>query len=74
MVEIPKNYGNFHLLKTLKLSYADVTISKWKSRITGLSVVHVDYPGTVVRCGLGISQLTASNFSSYRDWTLRSCN
>lgn len=39
-------YGNFDLIAKTKLDYTDVLISKWKSRETGLSVVHLDYEGT----------------------------
>jgi hypothetical protein len=38
-------FGNFDLVKTLKLDYADILVSKWRSRVTGLSVVHLDYSG-----------------------------
>ena len=39
-------YGNFDLVRRIKLSFTDVEISKWRSRVTGLSVVHVDYSGS----------------------------
>ena len=39
-------YGNFDLVTRAKLDYADILVSKWKSRVTGLSVVHLDYNGT----------------------------
>jgi hypothetical protein len=38
-------YHNFDLIKKIKLDYTDVVVSKWKSRVTGLSVVHIDYEG-----------------------------
>ena len=38
-------FGNFDLVKSFKLDYADITVSKWRSRVTGLSVVHLDYSG-----------------------------
>ena len=38
-------YANFDLIKKIKLGYTDVEVSKWKSRVTGLSVVHIDYEG-----------------------------
>ncbi|CAE6520523.1 unnamed protein product [Rhizoctonia solani] len=37
--------GNFELLQRVKLDYADVEVTKWRSKETGLSVVHVDYEG-----------------------------
>lgn len=39
-------YGNFDLVTRARLDYADILVSKWKSRVTGLSVVHLDYNGT----------------------------
>lgn len=38
-----ESHGNFDLVQRVKLDYTDVTLSKWRSRETGLSVVHVDY-------------------------------
>lgn len=38
-----ETHGNFDLLQRVKVDYADVTLSKWRSRQTGLTVVHVDY-------------------------------
>ena len=49
---VPQNFkpsethGNFDLIKRFKLDFADIHVSKWKSRETGLSVVHLDYDGT----------------------------
>ena len=37
--------GNFDLLNRVKVKYGDVVISKWRSRVSGLSLVHIDYPG-----------------------------
>jgi hypothetical protein len=39
------SYGNFDLVKRVKLDFTPVTVSKWKSRVTGLTVVHLDYEG-----------------------------
>ena len=44
-IPMPQSYGNFDLLNRVKLDFTDVIISKWKSRQTGLSVVHLDYEG-----------------------------
>lgn len=41
-----EKFGNFDLVTRAKLEYADILVSKWKSRTTGLSVVHLDYNGT----------------------------
>jgi hypothetical protein len=38
-------FGNFDLVKRFKLNFTDVVISKWRSRVTGLSIVHLDYDG-----------------------------
>lgn len=38
-------HGNFDLVKRFKLDFADIRVSKWKSRTSGLSVVHLDYDG-----------------------------
>src|ERR1700722_5230651 len=40
-----QSYGNFDLVRSFKIDYADVTVSKWRSRVTGLSIVHLDYKG-----------------------------
>ena len=42
---MPESYGNFDLVKKFKLDYADILVSKWQSRSTGLIVVHLDYDG-----------------------------
>ncbi|KAI0348495.1 hypothetical protein BDW22DRAFT_1404375 [Trametopsis cervina] len=41
-------FGNFDLINTVKLDYADILVSKWQSRVTGLSVVHLDYNAPIV--------------------------
>jgi hypothetical protein len=43
--DIFKAYGNFDLVKRVKLDYTDVVVSRWQSRVTGLTVVHLDYEG-----------------------------
>ncbi|KAJ7070954.1 Metalloenzyme, LuxS/M16 peptidase-like protein [Mycena amicta] len=43
-----EKYGNFDLVKDIKLDFTDVRISKWQSRVTGLSVVHLDYEAPLV--------------------------
>lgn len=37
--------GSFDLKSRVKLNYTDVTVSKWQSRESGLTVVHLDYDG-----------------------------
>lgn len=41
-------YGNFDLVKKHQVENTNVTISKWQSRVTGLTVVHIDYEGTLL--------------------------
>ncbi|PCH33772.1 hypothetical protein WOLCODRAFT_61455 [Wolfiporia cocos MD-104 SS10] len=43
-----ESFGNFDLVKRIKLGFADITVSKWNSRISGLSVVHLDYDAPLV--------------------------
>ncbi|KAF5377430.1 hypothetical protein D9615_005325 [Tricholomella constricta] len=43
-----ETYGNFDLIKRVKLDFTDVVMSKWRSRTTGLSVVHLDYEAPLV--------------------------
>ncbi|KIY47049.1 hypothetical protein FISHEDRAFT_75082 [Fistulina hepatica ATCC 64428] len=43
-----ETYENFDLVKRVKLGFTDVTVSKWTSRVTGLSVVHLDYEAPIV--------------------------
>ncbi|KAK1232703.1 hypothetical protein PQX77_004179 [Marasmius sp. AFHP31] len=44
----PESFANFDLIKRVKLDFTDVTISKYKSRVTGLSVIHLDYEAPLV--------------------------
>ena len=37
-----ETYGNFDLVTRFKLSFADIEVSKWRSRESGLCVVHLD--------------------------------
>jgi len=41
----PESYGNFDLIERVKLGGFDITVSSWRSKITGLKVVHLDYEG-----------------------------
>ena len=45
MANSNESFANFDLVKRIKLDFTDVTVSKWRSRVTGLSVVHLDYEG-----------------------------
>ena len=44
-MNMAEQFGNFDLVRRFKLDFTDVAVSKWKSRTTGLSVVHLDYEG-----------------------------
>ena len=43
--DLPRKFGNFDLIHTEKLGLADIIVSKYRSRETGLTVVHLDYEG-----------------------------
>lgn len=40
-----QSFANFDLVKRIALDKTDIVVSKWQSRITGLTVVHLDYEG-----------------------------
>ncbi|GJJ09486.1 hypothetical protein Clacol_003709 [Clathrus columnatus] len=42
---IAGSFGNFDLLRKHPLKIRDITMYKWRSRITGLNVLHLDYQG-----------------------------
>ncbi|KAI0307721.1 Metalloenzyme, LuxS/M16 peptidase-like protein [Multifurca ochricompacta] len=44
----PRSFGNFDLVKRIKLNFTDITVSSWRSRVTGLSVIHLDYEAPIV--------------------------
>ncbi|KAF8807490.1 hypothetical protein BYT27DRAFT_7189561 [Phlegmacium glaucopus] len=48
MTHIPESFGNYDLVKRLKLDFTDVVVSKWKSRSTGLTIIHLDYEAPIV--------------------------
>ncbi|KAM0747048.1 zinc metalloprotease [Meredithblackwellia eburnea MCA 4105] len=47
--DIPETFHNFHLMYNLKPTYTDIRLVKWKSQVTGLSVVWADVPGPLVQ-------------------------
>jgi len=47
MTQSAESFGNYDLIKRVKLDFTDVAISKWRSRVTGLTVIHLDYEGKV---------------------------
>ena len=40
-----ETFGNFDLINRVKPGFAEITVSSWRSRTTGLNVVHLDYEG-----------------------------
>jgi len=42
---LSESFGNFDLIKRVDVSYSPIRVSKWRSRVTGLTVVHIDYEG-----------------------------
>lgn len=68
-----ETHGNFDLVKRFKLDFADVHVSKWKSRTSGLSVVHLDYEGvSIILIYRGME--LRSWYSSPRQWLFRRWN
>jgi len=43
-----ESFGNYNLIKRVKLDFTNVVVSKWKSSVTGLTVIHLDYQGNVL--------------------------
>ncbi|PPQ88654.1 hypothetical protein CVT25_010230 [Psilocybe cyanescens] len=48
MAQPLETFGNYDLVKRVKLDFTDVVVSKWKSRETGLTVIHLDYEAPIV--------------------------
>lgn len=42
------SFGNFDLIKRMELRNNGVVVSKWQSRVTGLTIVHLDYEAPLV--------------------------
>jgi hypothetical protein len=47
-----ESFGDYNLIKRFKLDFTDVVVSKWKSSVTGLTVIHLDYEGIILLCPL----------------------
>jgi hypothetical protein len=47
MTQSAESFGNYDLIRRVKLDFTDVTVSKWKSRVTGLTIIHLDYEGNI---------------------------
>ena len=48
-----ETYGNFDLITRFNVGFADIEISKWRSRESGLSVVHLDCDCACLGLGRG---------------------
>ncbi|KAF8560437.1 hypothetical protein OG21DRAFT_1531918 [Imleria badia] len=42
------SFGNFDLVQHFQLDYTDVVVSKWRSRASGLTLVHLDYEAPLI--------------------------
>ncbi|KAF8527970.1 Metalloenzyme, LuxS/M16 peptidase-like protein [Hysterangium stoloniferum] len=45
----PTSFGNFHLVKQHNLGSSDISLSKWRSRVSGLNVIHLNYQAPIVK-------------------------
>ena len=66
-----ETFGDFDLINRVKPGLSDITVSSWRSRVTGLNVVHLDYEGerfaaAVSHPSLYVHRLYSAN-SSYRE-------
>jgi hypothetical protein len=53
--------GNFDLVQRFQLDYTDVVVSKWRSRASGLTVVHLDYEGVYLSLNFSYTSETLSS-------------
>jgi hypothetical protein len=51
----PETFGDFDLIKRVKLDYSEITVSSWRSRVTGLNVVHLDHEGERIAAPVPVS-------------------
>ena len=61
---LPNKFGNFDLIRTEKCELADIILSKYRSRETGLTLVHLDYQGAWRSIHWIISIQPVSNLST----------
>lgn len=46
-LDLPKSHGSFDRLQSFVVDEnLNITLSRWRSRESGLSVVHIEYDGT----------------------------
>jgi hypothetical protein len=67
-----ETFGNFDLINRVKPGFSEITVSSWRSRVTGLNVVHLDYEGERIAAAVSlpspyVHRLYSAN-SSYREW------
>src|SRR5258707_15042436 len=67
-----ETFGDFDLINRVKIDFSEVTVSSWRSRVTGLNVVHLDYDGerfaTAVCLPSSYVHRLYSVNSSHREW------
>ncbi len=66
-----ETFGNFDLINRVELGLSEITVSSWRSRVTGLNVVHLDYEGERFTAALTLpsSYVHLCSFnSSHREW------
>jgi hypothetical protein len=70
----PEKFENFDLVERVKLGISDITVSSWRSRVTGLRVVHLDYEGERTNPPRAFFPLLCIRIyradSSHREWLL----
>ena len=47
--EVVRDFGNYKLLQSFRVEYAPITISKWRSDKTGLSIVLAQHQSGLMR-------------------------
>ena len=67
-----ETFGDFDLINRVKLGFSEIMVSSWRSRVTGLNVVHLDYEGERIAAAVShpsysVHRLYPVN-SSYREW------
>ena len=69
-----ETFGDFDLINRVKPGFSEITVSSWRSRVTGLNVVHLDYEGERIAAAVSLTSSYAhplySAHSSYREWLL----
>lgn len=55
-----QSYGNFDLLQRIEVESAESVIEEWRSRTTGLTVVHIDYDSTFFNVAATVLRLNTA--------------